>query len=96
MQKAFEPEGSRAFIPTISLVALSCGDAKTVSGGTRQHQNASSKASFRYSHSVTGVAGQKLIDFSTSSQPADSMRIDGPHLVLAPLMHQRATESGSH
>lgn len=52
MQKAFEPEGSRAFIPTISLVALSCGDAEIISGSTRQHQNASSKASFCYSHSV--------------------------------------------
>ena len=52
MQKALEPEGSRAFIPTISLVALPCGDAETVSGGTRQHQNASSEASSRYPHSM--------------------------------------------
>ena len=37
--------------PAISLVALSCGDAETVPGGTRQYQNASSEASFRYSHS---------------------------------------------
>lgn len=54
-KKALEPEGSRAVIPTISLVASSCGDAETVSGGTRQHQNASSEASSRYSHSM--VAG---------------------------------------
>jgi hypothetical protein len=54
-KKASEPEGSEAVIPTISLVALSCGDAETVSGGTRQHQNASSEASSRYSHSM--VAG---------------------------------------
>ena len=36
-------------------MALSCGDAETVSGGTRQHQNASSEASSRYSHSFTLV-----------------------------------------
>ena len=51
-KKASEPEGSEAVIPVISLVALSCGDAETVSGGTRQHQNASSEASFRCSHSM--------------------------------------------
>ena len=51
-KKALEPEGSRAVIPTISLVASSCSDAETVPGGTRQHQNASSEASSRYSHSV--------------------------------------------
>ena len=51
-KKASEPEGSEAVIPTISLVALSCGDGETVSGGTRQHQSASSKASSRYSHSI--------------------------------------------
>lgn len=50
-KKASEPEGSEALIPVISLVALSCGDAETASGGTRQHQNASSEASFRYSYS---------------------------------------------
>jgi hypothetical protein len=33
-------------------VALLCGDAETVSGGTRQHQNASSEASSCYSHSI--------------------------------------------
>lgn len=43
---------SRAVIPAISLVALPCGDAETASGGTRQHQNASSEASSRYSHSI--------------------------------------------
>ena len=48
-------EGLEAVIPVISLVALSCGDAETVSGGTRQHQNASSEASSRYSHSFTLV-----------------------------------------
>ena len=41
--------------PAISLVALSCGDAETVPGGTRQYQNASSEASFRYSHSMALV-----------------------------------------
>ena len=35
--------------------ALLYGDAETASGGTRQHQNASSEASFRYSHSFTLV-----------------------------------------
>lgn len=54
-KKASEPEGSEAVIPVISLVALSCGDAKTASGGTRQHQNASSVASPCYSHSFTLV-----------------------------------------
>lgn len=48
-------EGSEAVIPVISLVALLCGDAETVSVGTRQHQNASSEAGSRYSHSI--VAG---------------------------------------
>ena len=52
-KKASEPEGSEAVIPVISLVALLYGDAETASGGTRQHQNASPKASSRYSHSVT-------------------------------------------
>ena len=51
-KKASEPEGSEALIPVISLVALSCGDAETASVGTRQHQNASSEASSRYSHSM--------------------------------------------
>ena len=36
-------------------MALPCGDAETVSGGIRQHQNASSEASSRYSHSFTLV-----------------------------------------
>ena len=51
-KKASEPEGPEAVIPVISLVALLCGDAETVSGGTRQHQNASSEASSCYSHST--------------------------------------------
>ena len=42
-KKASEPEGSEALIPVISLVALLYGDAETASGGTRRHQNASSK-----------------------------------------------------
>ena len=54
-KKASEPEGPEAVIPVISLVALLYGDAETASGGTRQHQNASSKASSRYSHSFTLV-----------------------------------------
>ena len=44
--------GPEAVIPVISLVALLCGDAETVSGGTWQHQNASSEASSHYSHSI--------------------------------------------
>ena len=36
-------------------MALLYGDAETASGDTRQHQNASSEASFRYSHSFTLV-----------------------------------------
>ena len=53
-------EGSEAVIPVISLVALPCGDAETVSGGTRQHQSASSEASSRYSHSFTLVCHQAI------------------------------------
>ena len=51
-KKASEPEGPEAVIPVISLVALLYSDAETVSGGTRQHQNASSEASSHYSHSI--------------------------------------------
>ena len=36
----------------ISQVALPYGDVETASGGTQQHQNASSEASSRYSHSI--------------------------------------------
>ena len=36
-------------------MALLYGDAETASGGTQQHQNASSEASIRYSHSFTLV-----------------------------------------
>ena len=46
-----EPEGSKAVV--ISLVALLYSDAETASGGTRQHQNANTEASFRHSHSMT-------------------------------------------
>lgn len=45
-------EGLEAVIPVISLMALLYGDAETVSGSTRQHQNASLEASSRYSHST--------------------------------------------
>lgn len=41
----------------ISQVALPCGDAETASGGTQQHQNASSEASSRYSHSMNRKCG---------------------------------------
>ena len=54
-KKASEPKGPEAVIPVISLVALLYSDAETASGGTRRYQNASSEASFRYSHSM--VAG---------------------------------------
>lgn len=43
----------------ISQVALPCGDAETASGGTRQHQNASSEASSRYSHSMVLVLSSR-------------------------------------
>ncbi len=36
-------------------MTLLYSDAETAPGGTRQHQNASSEASFRYSHSFTLV-----------------------------------------
>lgn len=57
-------EGLEAVIPVISLVALLCGDAETVSGGTRQHQNVSSEASSRYSRSTvpTGLGVRSLAD----------------------------------
>ena len=54
-KKASEPEGPVAVIPVISLVALLYGDAETAPGGTRRYQNASPKASSRYSHSFTLV-----------------------------------------
>lgn len=62
---ASEPEGPEAFIPVISLVALLYGGAETASGGTRRYQNASSKASSRYSHSI--VAASKYIMSRLSS-----------------------------
>ena len=49
----------------ISLAALPYGDVETASGGTRQHQNASSEASSRYSHSI--VAASKYIMSRLSS-----------------------------
>lgn len=39
-------------ISLISLVALLYGDTETASGDTRQHQNASSETSSRYSHLI--------------------------------------------
>ena len=54
-KKASEPEGPEAVIPATLLVALPCGDAETVSGGTRRYQNASPEASCRYSYSFTLV-----------------------------------------
>lgn len=50
-KKSSEPEGPEAVIPVISLVALLYSDTETAPGGTRRHQNASSEASSRYSHS---------------------------------------------
>lgn len=43
---ALESEDSSAVIPTISLVALFCGDAEAISSGIRRHQDASSKKQF--------------------------------------------------
>lgn len=54
-EKASEPKGSEAGIPATLLVALLYGDAETAPGGTRRYQNASPKASSRYSHSFTLV-----------------------------------------
>ena len=48
-KKASEPEGPEAFFFVISLAALLY--AETAPDGTRRHQNASSEASSRYSHS---------------------------------------------
>ena len=52
-KKASEPEGPEAVIPVISLVALLYGGAETAPSGTWRYQNASPKASSRYSHSFT-------------------------------------------
>ena len=52
-KKASEPEGPKAVIPVISLVALLYGGAETAPGGTRRYQNASPEASYRYSYSFT-------------------------------------------
>ena len=54
-EKASKPKGSEAVIPIISLVVLLYGDAETAPGGTRQYQNASPEASYRYSCSFTLV-----------------------------------------
>ena len=70
-KKASEPEGPEAIIPVISLMALLYGDAETASGGTRRHQNASSKASSRYSHSMVSVLPSRhssCAQFSVSSR----------------------------
>ena len=70
-KKASEPEGPEAVVPVISLVALPCGDAETASGGTQQHQNTSSEASSRYSHSMTLVLPYRhssCIQFSVPSR----------------------------
>ena len=56
---------SETVIPTISLVALPCGDAETVPDGTQPHQNASSEASFCYSHSFTLVCRYVIPAYSS-------------------------------
>ena len=79
-KKASEPEGPEAVVPVISLVALPCGDAETASGGTQQHQNTSSEASSRYSHSFAldcrGVipAGSSLV-VGFDRLAAESLRV---------------------
>ena len=42
-KKASEPEGPEAVIPATLLVALPCGDAETVSGGTRRYKTRAQK-----------------------------------------------------
>ena len=72
-KKASEPEGPEAVVPVISLVALPCGDAETASGGTQQHQNTSSEASSRYSHSMASVLSSRhssYTQFSASTRNA--------------------------
>ena len=72
-KKASEPEGPEAVVPVISLVALPCGDAETASGGTQQHQNTSSEASSRYSHSMALVLSSRhssCTQFSASTRNA--------------------------
>ena len=74
-KKASEPEGPEAVIPVISLVALLYGGAETASGGTQQHQNASSEASSRYSHSVTNSVRVLLMCAASYRLRADSCAI---------------------
>ena len=72
-KKASEPKGSEAVIPVISLAALRYGDAETAPGGTRRHQNASSEASSRYSHSMASVLPSRhssYTQFSASTRNA--------------------------
>ena len=60
-----------------SLMVLLYGDAETASGGTRQHQNASSEASSRYSHSVIKICTAmlpRLCGVSVSTAFTDSPR----------------------
>ena len=61
--------------PVISLVAFPCGVAEKASGGTRQHQNASSEASFRYSHSVTNAVRVLSMRAASYRLSADSCAI---------------------
>lgn len=68
-KKASEPDGSEAVIPIISLVALPCGGAETASGGTWQHQNASSEASSRYSRSVASILTSRHSSCTQLSAP---------------------------
>ena len=74
-KKASEPEGPEAVVPVISLVALPCGDAETASGGTQQHQNTSSEASSRYSHSVTNPVRVPPIRVASYRLRADSCAV---------------------
>ena len=54
----------------MSRVALLYGDAETASGSTRRHQNASSEASTRYSHSMASVPPSHHSSYAQFSAPS--------------------------
>lgn len=64
------PQGP--IIPVISLVAFPWGEAETVPGGTRQHQNASSEASSRYFRSMAQVLPYRHSSCTQFSAPSQT------------------------
>lgn len=69
-KESLRTEGPEAVIPAISPVALSCDDVETAPDGTRRHQNASSEASSRYSHSMASVLTSRHSSCAQFSVPS--------------------------